>query len=253
MRVIVTRPEREAKGWVAQLQVRGFDALALPLIAIDPAPDLQALRQARQRLQTFDAVMFVSANAAEAYLAADRGPWPPSVRAWATGPGTAQALLAAGVPAASLDAPPEDSPQFDSEALWARVASQAGRGRRVLLVRGADEGGRPAGRGWLATRLQDAGVQVDSVAAYTRRLPAWSAAQDAQARAAASDGSVWLFSSSEAVGNLARLLPEQPWAQGRAIASHERIAQAVRAAGFGVVCPSRPAVDAIIAALESIG
>ena len=38
MRIIVTRPEREALAWAEQLQARGFDAVALPLIAIGPAP-----------------------------------------------------------------------------------------------------------------------------------------------------------------------------------------------------------------------
>ena len=46
MRAIVTRPEREALQWVASLQAQGIDALALPLIAITPPADAQALEQA---------------------------------------------------------------------------------------------------------------------------------------------------------------------------------------------------------------
>ncbi len=75
----------------------------------------------------------------------------------------------------------------------------------------------------------------------------------AQAQRAAGDGSVWLFSSSEAIANLGRLLPQQDWSGARAIATHERIAQAARNAGFGVVCPSRPAEADVVAALESFG
>ena len=47
--VIVTRPERDARHWVAQLQHSGFAAEALPLIEIAPASgaaNQQALRQA---------------------------------------------------------------------------------------------------------------------------------------------------------------------------------------------------------------
>ena len=43
MRVIVTRPQREAQRWVAGLAAAGHEALALPLIEVgppaDPAPD----------------------------------------------------------------------------------------------------------------------------------------------------------------------------------------------------------------------
>lgn len=260
MRVVVTRPQREAAGWVEALQARGFEALALPLIAIGPAPDAHALQAARDRWEQFTAVMFVSANAVAAFFeeieAAARTPralGAIKIRAWATGPGTAQALRAAGVPAAMVDAPPADAPQFDSEALWRQVSAQVRPGNRVLLVRGAGAGGEPAGRDWLATQLQQAGVQVETVAAYTRSLPQWSPAQFATAAGAAQDGSAWLFSSSEAIANLCTLLPQQDWSAARAVATHERIAQAARDAGFGVVCLSRPGVAAISAALESIG
>jgi uroporphyrinogen-III synthase len=48
---------------------------------------------------------------------------------------------------------------------------------------------------------------VEFVAAYTAGVPGLDAAQQALAHAAASDGSVWLFSSSEAVANLAFCRP----------------------------------------------
>jgi uroporphyrinogen-III synthase len=63
---------------------------------------------------------------------------------------------------------------------------------------------------------------------------------------------VWLFSSSEAVANLQSLLPDQSWQQARAVATHPRIAQAARTAGFGVVCESRPILGAVVASIESL-
>ncbi len=260
MRVVVTRPEREAAGWAEALQARGFPALALPLIAIGPAPDRQALQAARERVAQFAAAMFVSANAVSSFFEGKepvaRVQWAlPAIktRAWATGPGTVQALLAAGVAAGMIDAPPADSPQFDSEALWRQVSAQVGPGDRVLLVRGAGPTGEAAGRDWLADRLKQAGAKVEAVAAYVRLRPQWTAEQTAAAREAAQDGSVWLFSSSEAIANLQALLPRQDWSGSLAIATHERIAKAAREAGFGVVCPSRPGVEAVGAVLESIG
>jgi uroporphyrinogen-III synthase len=62
---------------------------------------------------------------------------------------------------------------------------------------------------------------------------------------------VWLFSSSEAVANLRALLPDQSWQQARAVATHPRIAQAARDAGFAVVCESRPALADVVASIES--
>jgi uroporphyrinogen-III synthase len=63
---------------------------------------------------------------------------------------------------------------------------------------------------------------------------------------------VWLFSSSEAVAHLRSLAPGQSWSRACALATHPRIAQAARAAGFGVVCESRPTMAELIASIESL-
>lgn len=255
MRVVLTRPRHEAGRWAQALQAHGHEVVLLPLIEIGLAPDLQALRRAAKGLSGFDAAMFVSGSAVQGFFrdAMRSAAWPAGTRAWCTGPGTSQALLAAGVPADRIDAPPADAAQFDSEALWARVAAQARPGARVLLVRGAGADGQPAGRDWLASRLQAAGTAVDTVASYSRHAPVWDEAQRTAASAAADDGSAWLFSSSEAIANLRELLPDRHWSRARAVATHERIARAARDAGFGVVCLSRPAEAAVVATLESFG
>jgi uroporphyrinogen-III synthase len=252
MHVVVTRPAQEGQRWVRQLTERGHAAIALPLLAIGPAPDPTALAQARDALPRMQAVMFVSANAVHGLLDPPLA-WPEAVRAWAPGPGTRQALLEAGVPAAQVDAPDADAAQFDSERLWEVVRGQVRAGHRVLIVRGADAAGREQGREWLGEQLAAAGAQVATVAAYARAAPTWSAVQVEQARAAAVDGSWWLFSSSEAAANLGRLLPGQSWAAARAVATHHRIAQAVRALGFGNIRMARPAFADVVASIESAG
>lgn len=257
--VLVTRPPREAARWVDDLRQRGLAAQALPLIAIGPAPDPEPLRQAWRHLSDYAAVMFVSGNAVVHFFAqAEPGTlahWRSgqlATRAWSPGPGTSQALQQAGLPAAQIDAPPAEAGQFDSEALWDRVQAQLRAGQRVLIVRGSDAEGRGAGRDWLARQLAAVGVAVAQVAAYRRLPPALDAAQLALASRAAQDGSVWLFSSSEAIGQLLRCLPAQDWSQARAVATHPRIAQAARRAGFGVVCESRPALAEVVASIESL-
>ena len=256
MRVFVTRPAREAQRWVHELERHGVTALALPLIEIGPAPDEAAVRQAWRRLDRFGAVMFVSGNAVDRFFAA-RPPsvacWPAAAtRAWAPGPGTRDALLQAGVPREAIDHPSQQADQFDSEALWAQVAGQLGAGQRALVVRGGDATGDGSGRDWLAMQLVGHGVAVDSVVAYSRRPPPWTPAEIELARQGAQNGSVWLFSSSEAIANLQSQLPAQDWTQARAVATHPRIAQAATAAGFGVVCLSRPALADVVASIESL-
>lgn len=244
MRVIVTRPVAEAAEWVEALRAHGFDALALPLIDIGPPPDAQQAQAAWTRLAGYRAAMFVSANAVRTFVPPG-GRWPDGPRAWATGPGTQRALLAAGVPHERIDAPAADAGQFDSEALWPLVQGQCRGGDRVLLVRGG------TGRDWLEQQLAQSGVAVEKVASYSRTAPTWDDGERATANEAVRD--TWLFSSSQAVANLLQLLPLQHWRAARAIATHPRIAQAARAAGFGVVRESRPALADVVAALESAG
>ena len=275
MRVIVTRPAREAAQWVQELSQQGVRAQALPLIQVGPVPELAPLQAAWRQLPDFAAVMFVSANAAEQFFAAKPASASTSAftaegalqpRAWATGPGTTAALLRAGVAPAVLDAPPADAAQFDSEALWARVSHQVQAGSRVLIVRGRDAVALDAtgaadtvapdaagvGRDWLAQRIQQAGARVEWVVAYQRTAPVWLAPERALAQQAASDGSVWLFSSTQAVTHLLALLPGQAWTAARAVATHARIAQALRNAGFGRVTESRPTLRDVMASIESM-
>lgn len=247
--VIVTRPAREAAAWVQALTQRNILAAALPLIEIGPAPDSAALDAARASLPGCDAAMFVSANAVEGLL---RGPgdWPAlGPRAWATGPGTAAALVRAGVAPDRIDQPAADAPSFDSEALWSLVERQLAPGARVLIVRGADGEGTVGGRRWLAERLHAAGLQVTEVASYVRRRPAWGA-HERQLMADAATA-WWLFSSSEAIGHLRELAPSFDPGGARALCTHARIARAAQEARFGRVAQVHPSVDAVAAFLQS--
>lgn len=257
--VIVTRPAADAEHWVQQLQQAGFTAEALPLIAIAPASDAAPTAQAWQTLDRYAACMFVSGNAVDYFFKSPAASGlPPSLRLMAPGPGTVAALLAAGVPAGQIDAPGDHAEQFDSEALWAVVGQRDWRGLRVLVLRGespdAAAGGASSGRDWIARQWEAAGARVDFVGVYQRRAPQFTGEQVERARAACADGSVWLFSSSEAVANLTRLpaLAGADWRGARAVATHPRIVEAVRAAGWGVVVASRPALKDIRDTLASI-
>jgi uroporphyrinogen-III synthase len=246
-KVLVTRPAREAARWVHDLRALGFDAVALPLIAIEPLDDPSPLHAAWQGLAGCAALMFVSAAAAEHFLAACGRRWEGLPRCWSTGPGTTRALREAGVPPSAIDAPADDAPQFDSELVQPQIRP----GSRVLIVRGGDASGRPAGRDWLGGEIGAAGGVVETVAAYRRLAPVFGDAERRLAVEAADGAAIWLFSSSEAIGNLCRALPAQPWRAARAIATHERVADAARQAGFGRVRVCRPPLEALASSIES--
>lgn len=247
-RVLVTRPQPQADEWVARLAALGVPAQALPLLAIDGPPDILAVHHAWRALPGQQGVMFVSPNAVQRFFehrpdaAGAQAPvarpadalaaWPAGALAACPGPGTAQALRDAGVPADLIVSPPADSPRFDSEALWPLLqARRDWRGAGLLVVRG--EGGRD----WLAERLREAGAAVHFVQAYRRHAPRLTAEARGWLQAALHDPAAWLwaFSSSEAVQHLPMLAPGADWSRSQALATHPRIAQAARAIGFGQV------------------
>ena len=277
MRVIVTRPETDAQAWLDAIQKAGHEAVYLPLIEIGPAPDTQAVDLAWQQWPRWQAVMFVSAQAVRMFFA--QRPMQAGPRFWATGPGTRQALIEAGVAANAIDAPNADSAQFDSEALWQVVSPSLKKQVPVLIVRGnedsldsnptltanahanANANSNPSnnqpvnpqgvGRDWLAQQIIHAGASVEFVVAYSRRPPQWSAPQLEIAKQAAFDGSVWCFSSSQAVLHLQAQLPNVQWNKACCVATHARIAQTARDVGFVHVVQTRPVLSDVLASLES--
>ncbi|MFN7122352.1 MAG: uroporphyrinogen-III synthase, partial [Hydrogenophaga sp.] len=227
-------------------------------------PARSALQAWRADWQRADALMFVSGAAVSHFFA--EGVAPPTVpvttRFWAPGPGTArllaQALAALGVQPDRIDAPAEDAAQFDSEHLWPVVAPQVRAGSRILIVRGlsvdAPPGAGPVagnGRDWLIQQCEAAGARVDGCVAYERRPPVLGAGDAQRVLDATKAGSVWLFSSSEALAALRVLQPRAHWGAATALATHPRIAQAARETGFGRVIESRPSLDDVLRALES--
>jgi len=250
-RVIVTRPAQEASRWVNDLRGAGLDAAALPLIEIAPLEDRAPIDAAWQRIGDYNALMFVSAVAVTHFFAGARLEAAAHCRFWATGPGTTRGLREAGVPASSIDAPSSEAVQFDSEALWQLVRSQVRPDTRVLIVRGGDASGQANGREWLAREIADAGGICDAVAAYRRLTPSLGDVDLRLLSASTDSSAIWLFSSSEAIANLRILTPAIEWREASAIATHERIAQTARTAGFGRVLVSKPSLSSLVASIES--
>ena len=262
-RVIVTRAHSDAQVWTSALCEAGFDAVALPLVEISSTTHPQSVQAVWQRVHTFDALMFVSSNAVEHFFALK----PPQsriftedcalkIRAFVTGPGSFAALRRAQVDARCIDMPDLQADVFDSEALWAVVRQRVRPAYRLLIVRGAEAGGATQdegqGRDWFARQAVAVGAQVEFLAVYQRACPVFLERDYALAREAAADGSVWVFSSSQAISNLQACCAGQSWQQAKAVATHARIALAARKAGFAVVCESSPTFSSLLASIKSV-
>ncbi len=249
MKLLVTRPAVQAAEWVEGLRAHGIEAEALPLIGIEPPADPAPVRSAWAALAAYRLVMFVSPNAAQQFFALRPTgcEWPQGTLAGSPGPGTTRTLRVLGVVAEAIAEPAADAAQFDSESLWQQLQRLDWAGQRVLIVRGE------SGRDWLADTLRAHGATVDFVTAYERGAPQLDAREQALLRAAQAEPQAyaWMFSSSESVGHLESLAPGAAWREAVALATHPRIAERARAAGFGTVLESRPALEAVVACLQS--
>ena len=250
MPLIVTRPQPQADQWVQALRESGVDAVACPLIDIAPPDEPLALAQAQQALHTAHAVMCVSAQAVHHLLNGQA--LPAHTRFWAPGPGTAKALLAAGVAPSRIDSPPPNATDFDSESLWPVVAAQVKPGVQLLWARGQSADGK-MGRDWLIRQCEAAGAQVHSVAVYLRRAPVWAEPQRQQVAQWVAQGAYWLFSSSESLHHLRALCPDQSWCGARAMVTHPRIEETAQNMQFGEIIKVRPALADVLSACLAQG
>jgi uroporphyrinogen-III synthase len=264
--LVVTRPLAQALPWLQALQLAGYQASSLPLIDIAPVTEMQDQEPKETLIQQtpdLHALMFVSSNAVEYFFQQKQHLAPvkyrefaiknianrPWLRYWATGPGTVNAMLAQGVALPQIDAPDALSASFDSEALWRVVQPQLRSGMQVLIVRGRDVGMPDSSRDWLAQRITASAARAHTLVVYERRAPVWQAQQLAQAQVWLRDGSVWLWSSSQALSNLPLSCDVS---QAVCICTHPRIAQAAQQRGFAVVLTSRPTVQDVVVSIESL-
>lgn len=221
--VLVTRPARQAAGLVAQLAAVGATPIVFPAVVILPPSNPAPLTRAHAQLDDYDAAIFVSANAAE-YGAPAR--WPPTAVAYATGPGTASALTAVGIPDVRI---PETT--FDSQGLLALPALQAISGRRIAVFRG--EGGRDD----LGVALRRRGAFVDYIDCYRRAPPEAGAGGLVEALRGGRVHALTI-TSSEGLDNLCALLdaPDRDvLARIPTFVPHPRIAEHAQSLGFSPV------------------
>jgi uroporphyrinogen-III synthase len=162
---LVTRTRDQAGALSAQLSVAGAIPVELPVIRIVPPSDWQPLDQALLAFATYDWLIFTSANGVkmslERLLVLGQEPQVLGQTRIATiGPATAAALESYGLSATLV--PEEYIAEGVAQALRDEASQRSATlaGQRILLARAAEA------RQVLVTELEQAGAQVDVVAAY---------------------------------------------------------------------------------------
>ncbi|BFM13890.1 uroporphyrinogen-III synthase [Maricurvus nonylphenolicus] len=228
LRLLVTRPQAQAKGWQQLLQSQGASCVAVPLMAIVALADVesqQAIEHRIQDLHYYQHVIFVSQNAVAYAASRIKHHWaslPQGVNFYAVGSATANSLRAEGFPVS------EAGNTMNSEALLALPDLQTVKGQKVLICRG--RGGRPL----LADVLSQRGAIVDYCELYERQFPSQAAQQIAALDWGQTDDLVAVH-SGEALDNWYSLIEKQPsmqWLQLPVVVPGARVAKKAAALGF---------------------
>lgn len=206
-RLLLPRPAGQALATAQLIRERGAEPVGIPLISIEDPEDLVAVQRAARALSSFDWVILTSANGAERLLEALKAEHLDarafgSAKIATIGPKTAEPLERFGL------RPDLVASDHIAEGLVRELLERAPM-HRVLVFRAAEA------REVLVERLQQAGVEVDVVAAYrTRRLGSQQASALRQMLGDSDLDAVLVTSSSmatalvEALGGDARRLLE---------------------------------------------
>ncbi len=154
--VLVTRPRHQAGDLTDAIEARGGTVIAFPVIEIVARDEADVLADVAQ-LKDPAITIFISRNAVDHGLPYANG------QLAAIGPTTAEAIHRAG---ARVDICPSSG--FDTEHLLAEPALNDIAGKTIRIIRG--DGGREL----LASSLEARGAHVDYVAAYRRKMSAYT-------------------------------------------------------------------------------
>lgn len=166
LRVWATRPVEQNAQWQALLEGQGFTTVAVPLLAIEPVQEADAVQSIKNLIldfDQFDKVIFVSQNAVREAFEWLQGYWPQlpvGVEYFAVGSKTAACARAQGVEVVGAEQ------SMNSDELLAMSQMQNVWGQKILIFRG--QGGLPR----LGEVLHERGAIVRYCELYQRKLPA---------------------------------------------------------------------------------
>ncbi len=227
---MITRAREQARELAARLAGLGAEVIELPLIEIRPASDYGPLDDAIRRIETYDWVIFTSANGVRFFLErlAACGSNVDQVRAriCAIGPATRSAAEDAGF---RVDLMPG---AYVAEGLVAAFGKEALEGKSILLPRAA------VARDVVPEELRRRGARVDVVEAYRTSIPEEAPALVRKVFAGSGKPDWITFTSSSTVTNFA------------AIAARDAL-EGVRVASIGPVTTATAAKHGILVAVEA--
>jgi uroporphyrinogen III methyltransferase/synthase len=194
-RIVNTRPKGQADALTARLKALGADAIEMPTIEIRPADDYGPLDRALSVLDSYDWLIFTSANGVRSFLerldasAIDLRKL--RARICAIGPATRAAIDALHLKTDLMGR------EYVAEGLLAAFAPFDLAGKRVLLPRAA------VARDLVPVELARRGAQIDVVEAYRTLAPEGAGAQAAKLFGAGRKPDCIAFTSSSTVQNFA--------------------------------------------------
>ncbi len=157
LRVVVTRAAHQAEELAQPLRKLGAEVLLLPMIAVAEPVDREPLRRAAVRCNSYDWIIFTSANAVSRFAAELSSGC--SARVATVGRATRAAAVKSGF---SVSLTPDD---YVAEALVEAFGGEDLVGKRILLPSAA------VTRDVLPAALAQRGAQVEVVEAYRNVLP----------------------------------------------------------------------------------
>lgn len=192
LRIVVTRTRAQAAELVEALEALGAEVVIFPTIRIEDPADPEPLLAAARSLESYDWVVFTSANGVERFWRALESVGRDArafgnARVACVGPATAAALAGCGIRA---DVVP--STHVAEGVLEAMLKAADVRGARILLARAA------GARAVLPDELRARGAHVDDVVAY-RTVPEAHGAGVMRSRVIQGEVDVITFTSSSTV------------------------------------------------------
>ena len=165
LKVLVTRPEHQQRGFQAMLEAAGATAIAFPCVEIEPiGPEAD---QNLQQATNADLLIFISANAViEAHRSGNLPPAGFAGKVLAIGNSTANKLYELGLPVSANPTPP-----YNSESIIELIARKMNNLQNVAIIKGV------GGRTVLEATLRRMGKTVTLIDVYRRKVPRMHADQ----------------------------------------------------------------------------
>jgi len=200
-KIVITRPEDQAAGFVRTLSELGAECLLFPTITILPPANWKELDKAIKSLAQYDWILFTSVNGVKYFFKRldfqkKDTRYLKGIKIGAIGPGTAAALMDMGI---NPDLIPD---QYWAEGVVEGLKKSLLDGKRILLPRPV------IARDYIPKKLTELGATVDVAEAYQTVKPDYSQQQlSTMFKDSAID--MLTFTSPSTVDNFFALLKDQ--------------------------------------------